>query len=244
MTTDEALDRSEEIRRAALERARVERGHRPTIAPGTITEYGLRLGADNAARRAENREREAEREARMAGNARRIDSVRALSWIDEQYADATLSEPAVTAWADDALNGDASWLVLIGPVGVGKTWQAVGAYRALVEYLGGSAVAVRVPDLLARSLPSAPDPVNVGQLERADLLLLDDLPVKLTEWEHKVLFRIVDARAANRRRTIVTTNLRRDQVRSALGDRLASRLSQYARVVVLAGPDRRTPAGD
>jgi DNA replication protein DnaC len=236
------VDRSEEIRARALARARTERGIRPHVPAEQLVDYARTLGEQNAAIRAANREQDAARELRWANNLRRIAAARSLRWIADgfaEYVDAEATDPQVIAWLDDTLAGGRSWLVLLGPVGTGKTWQAVGAYRTLVEYLGGTAVAVRAPDALARSMPSDPDRISVRALEEADLLLLDDVPASLSEWEHKVLFRIVDARAANGRRSIVTTNLLREEVRPKLGDRIASRLSANTRAILLAGADRR-----
>jgi chromosomal replication initiation ATPase DnaA len=240
--SEPATDRSEEIRARALARARTERGTRPRVPVEDFVDYARALGESNAATRAANREQDAARETRWANNLRRIAAARSLRWITDgfaEYVDAQATDPQVTAWLDATLAGGRSWLVLLGPVGTGKTWQAVGAYRALVEYLGGTAVAVRAPDALARSMPSDPDRINVRTLEDADLLLLDDVPASLSEWEHKVLFRIIDARAANGRRTIVTTNLLREEVRPKLGDRIASRLSANTRAILLSGADRR-----
>lgn len=247
MTTDPTADRpaltSEQLRERAIVRARAERGLPPRVPADQLAEYALTLGRRNREQRTANRERIDAHTGRQVDNDRRIARVRSLAYIAAEfgaYAEAEVEEQAVSAWLLGTLRGETdSWLVLLGPTGVGKTWQAVAAYRRLVDDLGCEGVAVRVPELLARSLPSDPDRVSIRHLEEVPLLLLDDMPGNLSEWDHRTLYRIVDARVANQRRTLITMNLRREEVRGALGDRLASRLSANTRLVAMTGPDRR-----
>lgn len=251
-TTDPAADRttltSDQVRERALTRARAERGLPPRVPADELAEYALDLGRRNSEHRTANRDRLGAHNARQVDNGRRIARARSLACIAAEfgdYANAEVEEHAVAAWLLGTLRGETdSWLVLLGPTGVGKTWQAVAAYRRLVDGLGCEGVAIRVPELLGRSLPSDPDRVDIRHLEEVPLLLLDDMPGNLSEWDHRTLYRIIDARVANRRRTLITMNLRRDEVRGALGDRLASRLSANTRLVAMTGPDRRITRAD
>lgn len=242
-TADQANPTSDEIRERAILRARAERGLPPRVPVEQLADYARELGRRNSEHRTANRQRLDAHSSRQADNDQRIARARSLACITAEfgsYAQAQVDEHAVAAWLLGTLRGETdSWLVLLGPTGVGKTWQAVAAYRRLVDGLGCEGVAVRVPELLARSLPSDPDRVNVAHLEEVPLLLLDDMPGNLSEWDHRTLYRIVDARVANSRRTLITMNLRRDEVRGALGDRLASRLSANTRLIAMTGPDRR-----
>lgn len=73
------------------------------------------------------------------------------------------------------------------------------------------------------------------------LLVLDDLGAeKTTEWSLQTLYTIIDRRYREERQTIITSNLSLDELADKLDDRIASRLSELCRVVVLTGPDRRT----
>lgn len=229
-------DRSEQIRQRARETAN------PRLIKRELVAYGAELGALNSAQRAANRARMEATHARQDADRRRIARLEALRWITADfpsYAAAEVEDPEVAGWLADSAAGGTDWLVLLGPTGVGKTWQAVAAYRVLADDLGCDGYAVRALSLLARAMPSEPDRLPWHLLEDADLLLLDDVPGGLSEWDRRTLLRIIDARQGTGRRTIVTTNLRRGQVRDQLGDQLASRLSQGTRVVSMAGPDRR-----
>jgi DNA replication protein DnaC len=159
----------------------------------------------------------------------------------EDYVGAQLGEEsAVVEWAADAAAmRTADWLVLLGSTGVGKTWQATAAFRAVTHDRGLEGLAISVGDLLAGTLPSAPERLSLRTYEKTPVLLLDDLTAGLSEWKADVLFQLINARDAGNRLTIITSNLRREEVREKLGDRLASRLSHRARLVLMEGPDRR-----
>jgi DNA replication protein DnaC len=233
-------ERSEAIRRRALAVARAHR-HR---SPDELTAHMAELGRRNAAERAANRDRISSHDARMDANRLRINRTHALAHITTgfaEYRDAQPDFPPVAAWvADTTAERTRDWLVLLGPTGVGKTWQAIGAYTAVIRDLGCDGYAVRAPALLNRAMPGETDRINWTLVETCDLLLLDDVPGGLSEWDRRTLFRAIDTRQGAGRRTIVTTNLRPEHVREQLGDQLASRLSHHARVVAMTGPDRRT----
>jgi DNA replication protein DnaC len=235
---------------AALARARSERGARP--GPGRppsgteIEAHGDWLLARRQAKREEGLLPLADPdglERRLAEQQGRRNAAHALVPIIERFEDYLLAQlgdvEEVTEWAADAAAGTDRWLVLLGPVGVGKTWQAVAAYRAVTHDRGQEGLAITVAELLMRSLPSAPDRINLRAYERADVLLLDDLTAELSDWDRRVLFQLIDARSASNRLTIITSNVPREEIRPALGERLASRLSQRVRLVLLTGPDHR-----
>jgi DNA replication protein DnaC len=138
--------------------------------------------------------------------------------------------------------GQLDGLVISGPVGTGKTHEAVAAYRVLVARGMLPAVAVAVPALLDGLRPGR-DPVEtLDACEGARLLLLDDLAAeRATDWTAEVLYRLIDARYARKLPTIITTNATGPMIREALGDRVASRLNGLGMTVVLDGPDRRDP---
>jgi DNA replication protein DnaC len=232
------------IRARALARARADKPGRQTPTGPEITAAMLaRLDTTRAARDL-NRARLNSWDERQAKRTARINEDHALIPLIrdfEDYLGAQLGdEPDVVEWAVACAEGSRDWLVILGPTGTGKTHQAVAAYRAVVHDTGCEAIAARLPALLMRTMPSAPDPANLRPLEEADLLLLDDLGGDLTPWDRRVLFRLIDGRSARNRPTIITSNLRPEEIRERLGDRLASRLSQRVRVVILTGPDRRT----
>lgn len=238
-------EEAQAIRARALARARADRPDKHTPTGPELTEAMLaRLERTRPARDA-NRARLNNWDERQAKRNARINEDHALIPLIhdfEDYLGAQLGdEPEVIEWAAAAAEGSRDWLVLLGPTGTGKTWQGVAAYRAVVHDTGCDGAAIRGPSLLMRSLPSAPDPINLRTYEEADLLLLDDFvgETTLSDWERKVLFRLIDGRSATNRLTILTSNLLREEVRPRLGDRMASRLSQRTRLIVMDGPDRR-----
>jgi DNA replication protein DnaC len=247
---------AEERRTAALARARAERPRTdperfmPDHLTGQeITDRMMELGRLNAPQRAENRRRHSEHLRRMDDQMTRTNRLRAMRWITDDFADfATkgphggspeIDHPEVADWAAAAVAGEPDWLFLLGSVGVGKTHQAIAAYCAVVADTGCDGYAVRVSTMLLRSLPSEPDRLPWSRLEDVDLLLLDDVPGNLSEWDRRVLHRIVDTRQGRQRRTILTSNLQPAQVSTHLGERLMSRLSYRTRLVGLVGPDLR-----
>lgn len=237
---DEPQSLSDVIRERALDRAFPDR-YKP-ITPEQITARMESLGQRNRDFREANAERLARYHARQDAETARKNRLAALSGISldfPTYVAAQPDHPAVAEWVTAALSGSPRWLVLLGPTGVGKTWQAIGAYRALVETTGCDGRVVRAVTLLAQAMPGESSRLNWAALEDVDVLLLDDIPPGVSEWDRRTLMRLIDTRVNRRRLTIITTNLRREQVRSELGEQLASRLSADTWVVEVAGADRR-----
>lgn len=176
--------------------------------------------------------------------------------IPPRFRDAAATEPGVTAWCDDLTRayaaGDAPAmpsLLIAGPTGVGKTFQAYGAIRRMMT--GGIVIgwlASTAPDLYARLRPR-PDADSETEFRRwADvpLLLLDDLgAAKDSEWTEEVLYRIVNHRSEYELPAIYTTNLvirakapGQPSLQSAVSERVFSRLAE-CKLVALKGRDRR-----
>jgi DNA replication protein DnaC len=173
-----------------------------------------------------------------------------------RYKNATIESADLTAAVDAIGKGTADGILLAGPTGVGKTHAAYAALTMLanrVKWLRAPSVeAVSVPDMLARCRPGAEpfrnrDPFGDGHetapvdfYANKGLLLLDDLGAeKPSEWTGEVLYRIIDSRYNYERPTIVVSNLPPAELAKQIGDRLASRLTQMCRTVVIKGEDRR-----
>jgi len=176
--------------------------------------------------------------------------------IPPRFRDATATDPAVVGWCDqlaracseDDLRPVPS-LLITGPTGVGKTWQAYGAIRrtatsgVVIGWLASSA-----PDLYALLRPRL-DTDSEAEFQRwasIPLLLLDDLgAAKDSEWTEEVLYRLVNHRNAHLLPTIYTTNLPvrgriagHPTLQSVVSERVFSRLAE-CRLVTLKGRDRR-----
>lgn len=104
------------------------------------------------------------------------------------------------------------WLLLTGPVGVGKSGIAVSLLNErLARHQGG--LFVVAPALLQRIRATYGDDEDGSEsavmdaLIQTPLLVLDDVgKVKLTEWGQEKLYTLVSERFSAKRRTIVTSN--------------------------------------
>jgi CheY-like chemotaxis protein len=141
----------------------------------------------------------------------------------EAYAYATASGE-VAAWAATPLP---RLLVLVGPTGTGKTWQAWGALRAL----GREHQAVKGAGLHRL------DRGELRTLVTCGVLLLDDLGARTSPGALASALEVIDLRGDERRLTIVTTNATFSDL-GQIEPRLASRLAA-GKIVKLAGRDRR-----
>ncbi|MEU2223077.1 ATP-binding protein [Streptomyces sp. NPDC018347] len=173
-----------------------------------------------------------------------------------RYRAAVADHPQVLAWvrtvvdAAVAPNRGARRQVTTGPsllmagvVGAGKTHQAYGAVRALVQ----SGVGVRwrattAADLYAnlRPRPGADSERELAAVSRCPLLIIDDLgAAKASDWTEEVTYRLINRRYNYELPTLITTNLRISDLRAQLGDRVASRLAQMTTRVEFEQVDRR-----
>lgn len=185
--------------------------------------------------------------------------VKALEDIPRRYRHAVASDPGVTdyvrqlvAIADETPGrqhggrADISTgpsLLLVGPTGTGKTFQAFGIIRALaVSGASGCWRAVTAADLYAEMRPRHHvDSEEVfDRYARIPLLLLDDLgAAKASEWTEEITYRIITRRYNEERPTIITSNLAPRQLEEELGGRVYSRLHEMASMVVLDGKNLR-----
>jgi DNA replication protein DnaC len=173
----------------------------------------------------------AERRARLAANF--------LNARPAEFARPGDLDPRLAAWAEDLAAGRPRSLIVTGPVGVGKTWAvwhaAEHAVRAGYE---GSAVITSAGRLRRIVAPSTADPREFAGYCHAGLLAIDDLGAsRLSEWDMDHLGELADARWANRRPTVITSNV--SALRALLGPRISSRLSHNALLIEMDGPDRR-----
>lgn len=138
------------------------------------------------------------------------------------------------------------WLVLSGPVGVGKTHLAVAIAQHAIEQNSMAAYFAAVPDLMDHLRASFSPSSEEGYDERfeeirtAQLLVLDDLGTEnATPWAKEKLYQIINHRYVERLPTVITTNV---EVRN-IDDRIASRMLDYrlATFVEIDAPDFRRP---
>lgn len=183
--------------------------------------------------------------------------------VPNRYAAESLDDPQVLAWATSLF--DDPWyldplaktrpgehgrygvigpsLLLLGPVGVGKTYAAYGLVQWLLDHDLFRDIRVTTAVELYAALRPRP---NVDAEEvfetyaHADLLFVDDLGTgKVTEWVEEINYRLIDYRYNRELTTIFTSNVPPKELVERLGDRATSRLSQMCDQVILKGQDRR-----
>jgi len=163
---------------------------------------------------------------------------------------------AAVAWTNRSAPFAPPFLLLAGPVGIGKTHLAVAACRAFIEQgvhcLLFRTVARLLEDLretqrrYAIPQPGVTPPPSLaqvrGRFETEAVLVLDDLGAdRWTEFAEEQLTLIIDARWQNALRTLITTNTPRDQLPARIASRITD--AHLSRVIAIDGPDQRLAGG-
>ncbi len=169
----------------------------------------------------------------------------------------------------DRYPAEEAGLLLLGPIGVGKTHLAVGILQELMRQKHISCLFCDYRELLKSIQDSYNPTVQTTEMDilrpvmEAEVLVLDELgSTKPSEWVWDTVSLVLNTRYNEARTTIITTNLPdlpardggNDDVRSAaaarragseatLGDRITermrSRLHEMCRVIEMQGDDFR-----
>ena len=156
---------------------------------------------------------------------------------------------------------ESSGLLLIGPIGVGKTHLAVGIMKELILKKGIACLFYDYRELLKQIQNSYNDSVKATELEvlrpvfDTEVLVLDELgAVKPTEWVWDTVSLILNTRYNDNRTTIITTNFenkpagtatgargasRDETLGDRIGERMRSRLHEMCRIIRIDGQDFR-----
>jgi len=160
---------------------------------------------------------------------------------------------------------ESTGLLLIGPVGVGKTHLAVGIMKELILKKGIACLFYDYRELLKQIQNSYNASVQATELDvlrpvfDVEVLFLDELgAVKPTEWVWDTVSLILNTRYNNNRTTIITTNFedrpaagvggtmsavraaaRDENLGDRIGERMRSRLHEMCRIIKLDGLDFR-----
>jgi DNA replication protein DnaC len=113
-------------------------------------------------------------------------------------------------------------LLLMGPVGVGKTHLAVAILKELIEKKGVSCLFYESGSLL-KAIQDSYNPISqtsetrvLAPVYQAEVLVLDELGASVpTNWVRDTLYQIINTRYNNNRLTIFTTNYLDDAKTSA-----------------------------
>lgn len=196
-----------------------------------------------------------------AGEARAVqrDVIVAATYerIPVLFAGATASHPGIIGWANTLIREARAKarmpgadyvttgpsLLITGPVGTGKTYQAYAALRMLADasvHAGWEFWAAA--DLYASQRPREHGDAETEfrRVRAARVLVLDDIGTgKVSEATEDINYRLLNYRAEHQLPTIFTSNLLPRELPGRLGQRVASRLTEMTTPVPMTGPDRR-----
>lgn len=162
-----------------------------------------------------------------------------------RFRDAIPDNSEVVEWVAKVAAGASSApsLLLYGSTGTGKTHHAYGALRAVLHATPKASWATSTfPDFAAALRPrqGVDTEAEMDRFRSVDLLLLDDLgTAKGSEWVEEITYRLINGRYEDMRPSIFTSNLTLDELKAALGDRIAGRFAETCTRVLLKGRDWR-----
>lgn len=143
-------------------------------------------------------------------------------------------------------------LLLMGPVGIGKTHLSVAILRGLVEK--GVPVMFYEFGSLLKEIQDSYNPVSqtsemkvLAPVYQTEVLVLDELGAsKPTDWVKDTMMQIINARYNQKLLTVFTTNYldarkaeKEETLEDRIGVRLRSRLFEMCRTVGMDGDDYR-----
>lgn len=184
-------------------------------------------------------------------------SERIAAFVPPRYTEAVADNGDVQRWVQDvvstAVHGQRGAvpsvrrgpsMLLLGPTGVGKTYQAYGALHALaVSGVQCSWIFTTAADLYARLRPrqGADTEIEFHRYADSPLLVLDDLgAAKASEWIEEINYRLINHRYEHLLPTLITSNVPASDLGAQLGERVKSRLTEMAERVAMVGQDRRS----
>lgn len=128
----------------------------------------------------------------------------------------------------DWMKGDYPFLVIMGNPGTGKTYLCSCVLNYLFE--SREEVFFTTHRRFISSIHNAiqadiSQNVPIDKIAYKKYLIYDDLGSSAgTEWQKEVVLDLIDKRYSDRKKTLITTNLTKDEVYSSYGSRTASRL--------------------
>ena len=187
--------------------------------------------------------------ARQEADAKAARELRKMSMMDEKLKDASFS-----TFAEDAENRKAYWaavryvekfgemlktgqgLMLYGPVGTGKSYTAAMIANELMDRKHPVVMTSFVKLLDRMSRFDTADEDYIAQLNRADLLFIDELGAQRgTDTAMEKVYNVIDSRYRSCKPLILTTNLEMADIKNEQDIRY---VRIYDRIVEMCYPIR------
>lgn len=143
-------------------------------------------------------------------------------------------------------------LILTGPTGTGKTHLACAIANTVMRLHSASASFGTVTDY-TRGVKSAfqkdsgkSEQALIADLANVDLLIMDEVGQRATEYDQQLVFEVVNRRYADMRPMVLMSNLPEEELIAHLGERVSDRLRDVGTFLAMDWPSyrgRRTEAG-
>lgn len=135
-------------------------------------------------------------------------------------------------------------LVMTGSTGTGKTHLSCSVANAVMTNFGATVAFGTVADHMM-GVKAAFQPGGIGEqaavraLIEPDLLIMDEIGQRMTEFDQQVVFNVINSRYSQMRPMILMTNLSGPELDTVLGDRLADRLREVGIYLNFTWPSYR-----
>jgi DNA replication protein DnaC len=177
-----------------------------------------------------------------------------LSWYDDAPAPGGVSPRRVMEVVFDAcvtyarrFSETSESLLFSGPTGVGKTFLSACIARAVAEQgysvvyeTAGAVFAAFEADKFQKGDDPDATRAHVRRVLTCDLLIIDDLGTEMvTSFTVSALYEIINTRLITGKKTIISTNLSKEELQQRYSPQIASRLLGEFRFIRFAGEDIR-----
>ena len=135
-------------------------------------------------------------------------------------------------------NGKTSWSIRLLQTYVDKTWNTYDFQDCAVLFIS----VPKFLESLKLNINGSDEyaPFILDRVTKADLVVWDDIAAKSgSDYEINKLFSLIDGRIEKDKANIYTSNLNTDELRQALGARLASRIGNGSINLEFMGADKR-----
>lgn len=130
----------------------------------------------------------------------------------------------VNAWLHDT----SSFLVILGNTGTGKTFLCASILNFFEEQKREIHYTNQrrfMSDIQKGFGENVTHEYSIDKISYKNILILDDLGAATnTEWQKEMLLDLIDKRYSFKKKTLITSNLNKDQLYELLGNRIASRI--------------------